>query len=956
MTVPERVFTESASFKRLCDCLIMRSHQAGLHFMAGLLAYTCNGPQAVWAIEEWVTAPSGARLKLTRAKFRLDFESCLADCGNRSSLAVIGSMADQEFVNQLLINESAYNVLIGNHRSPGSQSSWMGTPSGGDSPSFFNWRPDTTFLPGDEQWVIANGWRPSTTDAKTLTASALLKVWGQRMQQFITNKIWSDCHDLEGFCHSGHLGHAIHTGNPFYMYPGCVSMVGVRGYAHKLPVGAWDLSLCHLRHQPMGDHAGGIAGDIGSVGMWLNGQLPPSPRSRNFKRHCLCQAGAVPSDAYLAFLKNESMDDAWQEEQYSMIFAAKRQQALTWNLILFGVIIPALALLPAVYRTHREMLSQNRLCHRKFWPCHRRSRSAVAEGGIEAGIAPIPQNGTAADRSEPVETGEIQIAIERLQSATVGAELLHARVRFATARIGFIALLVALLPSMAATLANQNSVLDFTYHTHGSTTFFIPVAPWALGLLLLSVRPTERERIGRLCIAVSMIFFVGGIGAIVGANLPLGTSGYTHDAEKRSLPKGLKIGGFYFLGFAFLYSWYSLLLCIRCVSELAKWPVPPTRIKLHCLWRVVRMMYIVMVLVSLNGFAVEILDLSIQLGASSKEFQERLRLTLFPFVWTEWAEYNGRNRNSAIEVGNRAAWVNAFSAIMAFFAFSPTNRGKLIWFFGSLGRNGNRLREAAYIRTLLGEVGGNVEAQSIQAVISFAASRFRGIAVTDLPYDVFDRARPSAGPSTEPSKSSFTSRLAPPEDDLPEVGAKPARFGEVHAFVTHCWQDPGHSKLSELRKWAAQNFPSGSSGALASAPLVWIDVVCLRVGARPHCGEEELQCLPFFISGCKNLLILAGDTYPSRLWCAFEVFVFLKLGRQSGEILVRQVMPHLSVESKNMLKDKLMKFDANKAKCCSEEDRQQLLSIIEAAFGNATYFNQEMRRLFYAKLHQRHAA
>ena len=135
----------------------MWSHQAGFHpnfFLVGLLA--CNGPRAVWASEEWVTAPSGVRLKLTRAKFRLDFESCLADCGKGSSLAVIGSVADHEFVNQLLLNQSAYNVLIGNYRSPRNGSVWF-SPSGGEPPSCFNWRPDETFLPAEELWVNASG-------------------------------------------------------------------------------------------------------------------------------------------------------------------------------------------------------------------------------------------------------------------------------------------------------------------------------------------------------------------------------------------------------------------------------------------------------------------------------------------------------------------------------------------------------------------------------------------------------------------------------------------------------------------------------------------------------------------------------------------------------------------------------------------------------------------------------
>ena len=94
----------------------MRSRWARVRLLA--LPLMCL-PQAACASEEWMVAPSGARLKLTGAKFRYDFESCLADCGSGASLAIINSLADQQFVNERLLNKTeggAYNVLIGNYR------------------------------------------------------------------------------------------------------------------------------------------------------------------------------------------------------------------------------------------------------------------------------------------------------------------------------------------------------------------------------------------------------------------------------------------------------------------------------------------------------------------------------------------------------------------------------------------------------------------------------------------------------------------------------------------------------------------------------------------------------------------------------------------------------------------------------------------------------------------------
>ena len=31
--------------------------------------------------------------------------------------------------------------------------------------------------------------------------------------------------------------------------------------------------------------------------------------------------------------------------------------------------------------------------------------------------------------------------------------------------------------------------------------------------------------------------------------------------------------------------------------------------------------------------------------------------------------------------------------------------------------------------------------------------------------------------------------------------------------------------------------------------------------------DANLACLPVFLSGCRELLILVGETYHKRLWC-----------------------------------------------------------------------------------------
>jgi len=43
--------------------------------------------------------------------------------------------------------------------------------------------------------------------------------------------------------------------------------------------------------------------------------------------------------------------------------------------------------------------------------------------------------------------------------------------------------------------------------------------------------------------------------------------------------------------------------------------------------------------------------------------------------------------------------------------------------------------------------------------------------------------------------------------------------------------------------------------------------------------EQSLACLPVFLAGCQTLLVMAGPTYCSRLWCVMELFTFARSER-----------------------------------------------------------------------------
>lgn len=53
-------------------------------------------------------------------------------------------------------------------------------------------------------------------------------------------------------------------------------------------------------------------------------------------------------------------------------------------------------------------------------------------------------------------------------------------------------------------------------------------------------------------------------------------------------------------------------------------------------------------------------------------------------------------------------------------------------------------------------------------------------------------------------------------------------------------------------------------------PIVWLDKHCL-LGTDQAELARSLPCLPIFLSGCRELVVLRGPTMLSRMWCLIEV-------------------------------------------------------------------------------------
>merc|ERR1712217_755825 len=87
--------------------------------------------------------------------------------------------------------------------------------------------------------------------------------------------------------------------------------------------------------------------------------------------------------------------------------------------------------------------------------------------------------------------------------------------------------------------------------------------------------------------------------------------------------------------------------------------------------------------------------------------------------------------------------------------------------------------------------------------------------------------------------------------------------------ISHSWHDPPEEKWQALQTWRTDFFMLHHR-----EPMVWFDRACIDQTDI----ENDLRCLPIFLSGCNQLLILCGKTYLSRLWCIMEIFTFVHMG------------------------------------------------------------------------------
>ena len=415
----------------------------------------------------------------------------------------------------------------------------------------------------------------------------------------------------------------------------------------------------------------------------------------------------------------------------------------------------------------------------------------------------------------------------KLRAARASAAARRLRVSFAIGQAGFALFTITLTP-VAMDMAGRSieaAVGDWLWW----------LVPWTLGacLLTLALFPTDARAIRVVCATWFVAVFVG-FGALNTVAALAGSRPAAHVASR---------GAEAALCFA---SAAALAPTLRCRGDRAMQPRPALR----RLWIVIRL--------RLLGGCVfhSAFSIAIYVQGNSR-------------VVDRWAV---------------AAWSVADFLLAAI--ATPRNRGRLHRRLGRLGGRGTEAEEAEEAAAIAALVGGSAP----DAALERAARLLRCLPASRLL--AADLASSGLGVST-----SATGLAAKTE---------PAAMGEVTAFLSHSWSDeeeaPGakHALLSRWAKrrqektgkeptlWLVRRLSSHSHYTLLPritrahardeiiyAPRTAQDKACIDQSNI----EQSLACLPVFLAGCQTLLVVAGPTYCSRLWCVMELFTFARSER-----------------------------------------------------------------------------
>ena len=176
--------------------------------------------------------------------------------------------------------------------------------------------------------------------------------------------------------------------------------------------------------------------------------------------------------------------------------------------------------------------------------------------------------------------------------------------------------------------------------------------------------------------------------------------------------------------------------------------------------------------------------------------------------------------------------VGGGAMLLLMLLLSEANRSRFYALVSTLAASGQAGR-AAGIAALVGKT-------EPARTLALARRSFRGVLFTDLSLEHFQS-------SADSGLHQATARY---------------RLGEMDAFLSHSWHDDAAAKWRVLQRWAKE-----FEARHRRAPSLWLD----KASIDQRDIAAQLACLPVWLSGCRDLVVVAGPTFVERLWCVLEV-------------------------------------------------------------------------------------
>ena len=93
--------------------------------------------------------------------------------------------------------------------------------------------------------------------------------------------------------------------------------------------------------------------------------------------------------------------------------------------------------------------------------------------------------------------------------------------------------------------------------------------------------------------------------------------------------------------------------------------------------------------------------------------------------------------------------------------------------------------------------------------------------------------------------------------------------------------------------------------------------------------KDGLKALPINIMACDNMLVLAGETYSTRLWCVWELCTLFSF-MSSTNALKRVTLLSLTEDNGETVLKELMSFSISNAHCYDPNEEKRLRRVIGA--------------------------